>query len=196
MSLWTLLDGGNSLPQKPKSFRGKLLFHIGHCFASRHRTVVYPRSCLIHPGAKIHPRNGAIHLGENCTVGHGAMIQGNVAIGDDCSLQAYSILTGYGTIESPTGLISIGNGVRIASHCMMIAANHVFDDPNAPIHNQGLQHAPITIEDNVWIGGRVNVTAGVTIGHGSIIGAGSVVTRSIPAMSIAVGAPARVIRQR
>ena len=54
--------------------------------------------------------------------------------------------------------------------------------------------APITLEDNVWLGGSVVVCPGVTIGENSIIGAGAVVTRSVPANSIAVGNPARVIR--
>ncbi|MBK1857180.1 hypothetical protein JIN80_02845 [Cerasicoccus arenae] len=79
---------------------------------------------------------------------------------------------------------------------MMIAANHIFDDPGKPIHGQGLQQMPIIVEDDVWIGGRVNLTAGVTIGSGSVIGAGSVVTKDIPAGSIAVGIPAKVIKNR
>jgi acetyltransferase-like isoleucine patch superfamily enzyme len=79
---------------------------------------------------------------------------------------------------------------------MMIAANHVFSDPDRPIHSQGLDHAPITIEDDVWIGGRVNVVAGVTVGRGSVIGAGAVVTKDVPPYSVAVGVPARVIKSR
>lgn len=54
---------------------------------------------------------------------------------------------------------------------------------------------PITIEDNVWFGGNVTVTPGVTIGHDSVIGAGSVVTTNIPPGVIAAGVPCRVIRE-
>ena len=54
---------------------------------------------------------------------------------------------------------------------------------------------PITIEDNVWLASGVTVCQGVTIGHDSVIGAGAVVTRSIPPRSLAVGNPARVIRE-
>ena len=90
----------------------------------------------------------------------------------------------------------MGNCVRIASHSMMMAANHNFSDPNRPIHGQGLTHAPITIEEDVWIGGRVNLTAGVTIGRGSVVGGGSVVTKDVPTMTIAVGAPAKAIKKR
>ena len=61
---------------------------------------------------------------------------------------------------------------------------------------QGLEYAyPITIGNNVWIGAQVCVLPGVTIGDNTIIGAGSVVTKSIPANVLAVGNPCRVVRQ-
>lgn len=61
--------------------------------------------------------------------------------------------------------------------------------------NEGLEQAsPIVIEDNVWIGAHVAVMPGVTIGEGSVIAAGSTVTRDIPANSLAMGSPAKVIR--
>ncbi len=196
MSVWNFLDGGCSAPEKPKGLRERLLYWLGRKLALRHKHVVLPESCLIHPGAKLNPRNGKIVFGENCVVAEGAIIQGNVSFGDNCSVQAYTILVGYGTIDKPDGQIAIGSGVRIASHGMMIAGNHVFEDPDKPIHGQGLVYEPITIGDDVWVGGRVNITAGVSIGKGSVIGGGSVVTRDIPPASIAVGVPAKVIRKR
>ncbi|MBC2603353.1 acyltransferase [Puniceicoccus vermicola] len=196
MSLWNLLDRGYSMPKKPGNCKERLLYRIGRHFALRHKNVEAPKSCLFHPGAKIHPRNGKIVFGGNCIIAEGAIIQGNVSFGDNCSVQAYTILVGGGTREDPSGQISIGNGVRIASHGMMIAANHIFDDPDKPIHNQGLRPAPITIEDDCWIGGRVNLTAGVHVGKGSVVGAGSVVTKDVPSMSIAAGIPAKVIKGR
>lgn len=165
---------------------------IGRRLALRHANVELARSARISPEARINPRSDRIVIGENSIVAPGAMIQGNVRIGSDSSVQAYTIVVGY----REEGLVSIGSGVRIAAHTMIVAANHVFDDPDVPIHKQGVRPAPITIEDDVWIGGQVFITAGVTIGHGSVIGAGSVVTRSIPPRSIAVGCPARVIRTR
>ncbi len=196
MSLWNLLDGGMSHPTAPKNWRERLLYWCGRRLALRHKNVTIPKTCLIHPGAKIHPRNGSIHFGNHCLVGHGAIIQGNVHLADHCSVQPYTILTGYGTCEDKSGQITIGHNVRIASHGMIIAANHNFSDPNKPIHGQGLSHKAITIEDGVWVGGRVNITAGVTIGHDSVIGAGSVVTKDIPPMSIAVGVPAKIAKKR
>ena len=169
---------------------------MGRRLAVRHRHVTADPTCRLSPQAYINPRGGAITIGAHSTVALGAIVQGNVALGDNASVQAYSVLVGYGSLDAPTGPIQIGNDVRIAPHVMMIAANHRFAAPDRPIRNQGLDHAPIVIEDDVWIGGRVNVVAGVRIGRGSVIGAGAVVTKDIPPYSVAVGVPARVIRSR
>ena len=169
---------------------------LGRRLALRHQRVSLARSCRIHAGARIHPRSGYIHIGEGTAVADGAVIQGNVSLGDHCSLQMYSILVGYGSSDQPDGRILIGNHVRIASHVMMIGANHIFADGTVPIHHQGLRHQPIVVEDDVWVGAGAIVVAGVTIGRGTVIGAGSVVTKTITPMSVAVGTPACVIRSR
>lgn len=189
--LGNFLSGGHSGPRGETRLE-RLGLWIGRRLALRHRNVAIAPSARISPEARVNPRGDRIEIGENSLVAPGAMIQGNVRIGDDSSIQAYTIIVGYGE----EGIVRIGNGVRIAAHGMIVAANHVFDDPDVPIRKQGLRPAAITIEDDVWIGGQVFLTAGVTVGRGSIIGAGSVVTRSIPPRSIAVGSPARVIRTR
>lgn len=99
--------------------------------------------------------------------------------------------------------IDIGNNVLIASDVKMYTAAHTTDvagRTNTP-ENKKLSGCfcrtyskPITIEDNVWIGGGVILLPGVTIGKNSVIGAGSVVTRSIPENCVAVGNPCRVIK--
>ena len=94
------------------------------------------------------------------------------------------------------GEITIGNGVRIAPQVLVFAGDHAFDNVDIPIYKQGVVAAPITIEDDVWISGKVMITKGVCIGHGSVIGAGAVVTKDIPPWSVAVGVPARVIKTR
>ncbi len=78
----------------------------------------------------------------------------------------------------------------------MYANSHNFSDPNIPINQQGLTCKGILIEDDCWLGTGVRVLDGVTIGRGSIVGAGAVVTKSLPPYSIAVGVPARVIDRR
>lgn len=79
---------------------------------------------------------------------------------------------------------------------MLRAADHVFADLVLPIREQGHIGSVITIEDNVWIGANCTVLKGVTIGHGTVVGAGSTVVKSLPPMSICVGNPARQIKSR
>jgi acetyltransferase-like isoleucine patch superfamily enzyme len=191
MSLSVFIDGGYSVATA-KNLRQWLWLRWGHYLAQRHAGVRLDPTCLIHPEARINPRGGLLSIGARSAVAPGACIQGQVAIGDDCTVQAYSILVGV----VKGGPITIGNGVRIAPHVMMFAANHIFADTDIPIHKQGVEPSPITIEDDVWIAGKVMITAGVSIGHGSVIGAGAVVTKDIPPWSVVVGTPARVIKTR
>lgn len=89
--------------------------------------------------------------------------------------------------------VTFGNNVFIAPNCAFYTAGHPFDVEH---RNKGLEYAkPITVGNNVWIGGNVVVVPGVTIGDNCVIGAGSVVTKDIPANSIAVGNPCKVIRK-
>lgn len=93
------------------------------------------------------------------------------------------------------GPVQIGNNVILAQNIVMSGLNHSYEDINLPIHKQPVTTAPIVIEDECWIGANAVVTAGVTIGKHSVIAAGAVVTKSIPPYSIAVGNPARIIKQ-
>jgi lipopolysaccharide O-acetyltransferase len=98
--------------------------------------------------------------------------------------------------------VSIGNNVLIASRVFISDHDHgSYGDtpdcssPDEPPMARSLRVRPVHIGDNVWIGEGASVLSGVTIGAGSIIGAGAVVTQDIPADSIAVGVPARVVRR-
>jgi len=101
-----------------------------------------------------------------------------------------------GIIIDGFGGVTIGEGVRIAAYCVINTADHDFSDTTRMICDQGFVVAGVVIEDDVWLGTGVIVNKGVTIGRGSVIGAGSVVTNDIPAYSIAVGVPCRVVRSR
>ena len=97
--------------------------------------------------------------------------------------------------------VTIGNNVLIASKVYISDTAHgqySNDKQSSPFDvpvTRPLLFKPVVIEDNVWLGEGVCVLPGVTIGFGTIIGANAVVTKSIPAMSIAVGAPAKVIKR-
>lgn len=101
------------------------------------------------------------------------------------------INTGFMVIGG--GRVTIGADVLVGPEARFYTSNH----PTEPeLRRQGWERAlPITVQDNVWFGGSVVVCPGVTIGANSVIGAGSVVTRDIPAGVFAAGSPARVIRE-
>lgn len=94
-----------------------------------------------------------------------------------------------------SGRIAIGNNVSLAPEVFITASDYQFA-PGVPFRQQPKRERDVRIGDDVWLGARVVVTAGVTIGDGCIVGAGSVVTKDLPPGSIAVGAPARVVKQR
>jgi galactoside O-acetyltransferase len=78
----------------------------------------------------------------------------------------------------------------------IVAVNHVYRDLDRPIREQGITARGIVIEDDVWLGAGAVVLDGVTIGRGSVIGAGAVVASDIPPYSLAVGAPAKPVKNR
>lgn len=110
-------------------------------------------------------------------------------IGDDTYIGPHSVL-GAG------GGIIIGRDVTMGAYVQLLAENHGIADPNRPISEQGVTRQGITVADGCWLGNGVIVLDGVHIGEGAVVGAGSVVTRDIPAGAVAVGNPARVITQR
>ena len=118
-----------------------------------------------------------------CTINNGV---GDVIIGD-------RTLIGMGnTIIGP---ITIGNNVIFAQNIVASALNHQYRDVATPIANQAVLTASIIIEDDCWIAANAVITAGVTIGKHCVIAAGTVVTKNIPPFSVAVGNPAKVIKQ-
>jgi galactoside O-acetyltransferase len=114
---------------------------------------------------------------------------GRIEIGKGTYIGNFVYITGPGNVR-------IGKKCLIAAHSGIFANAHIFADPDKYIQDQGGICKGITIEDDCWLGTGVKVLDGVKIGRGSVIGAGAVVTKDIPAYSIAVGVPANVIRDR
>jgi len=117
-------------------------------------------------------KSGILKIGGNCAIGRGAELLCEVAD------------------------LSIGGDVRIAAGVFITTNSHSYSRLDVPIRLQGTHHEPVIIEDDVWIGQRAVILPGVQIGHGSIIGAGSVVTQDVQPLSIVGGVPARQIRRR
>jgi len=110
----------------------------------------------------------------------------NITVGD-------YFYANHGLIITDGASVSFGDNVFIAPNCCFTTAEHAIDPE---MRKAGVEIAkPITIGNNVWIGANCTVLAGVEIGDNSVIGAGSVVTKSIPKNVVAVGVPCKILRE-
>lgn len=109
----------------------------------------------------------------------------NLRIGSGCFVN-------FGLTALDVAAITIGDDVQIGPHVQLLTPTHPVEP--GPRRDKWESAEPITIGDNVWLGGGVIVCPGVTIGADTVVGAGSVVTRDLPAGVVAVGNPARVVR--
>lgn len=196
------------LPGAPGFMLRKLFFR--GLFKKVGRNVVFGRSLTIR-----HPRN--ILIGDNVVIDDYAVLDAK-GDGDKELVIGNDVIIGRGTvISSKNGNIAIGDNSNIAMNCFIQSAkevtigknvlfapycyvigggDHRIDRTDIPIIAQGQVVKGITIEDNCWIGAGVNVQDGVTIGRDSVVGSGAVVTKDLPAFSIAMGVPAKVVANR
>lgn len=113
----------------------------------------------------------------------------NIVIGDYCYI-------GPETYWAAVGGIFIGNNVAFGPHTVIHTSNHRYEGATSLPFDDCSFLKPVTIKDNCWIGGHSQIVPGVTIGEGSIIAMGSVVTKDVPKYSIVGGNPAKIIKQR
>ena len=99
---------------------------------------------------------------------------------------------GTGTFINAYGGVEIGDNVLIAPYCFIHSANHNFEDVTLPIAKQGHRKGKVIIESDCWIGAHSIILPNTRIGKGTVIGAGSVVTKNIPPYSVAMGNPCKV----
>jgi len=130
------------------------------------------------------------HCGDNVNVEHGASIgfHRTVSIGSDSGI-GINARIGEGT--------QIGSNVMMGPEVLVFTRNHCTSRSDIPMINQGFGPVrPVTIGDDVWIGARVIILPGVNVGSGCVLGAGTVVSRDVPARAIVVGNPGRLVRYR
>lgn len=149
------------------------------------RGYVFGSGCFVSPLAAI--QNERLRMGDRGYIAAGAYLSGDIVMGDDTTVNPYTVVRGE---------ISIGDGVRIGAHTSIIAFNHDVSDPEATVISQGITSRGITIGDDVWVGSHVVVLDGVHVGSHSVLAAGAVVTKDVPAGAVVGGNPARVLKWR
>jgi len=128
----------------------------------------FGKDCCLFPNMRIFARRDKLKVGDNCFINQHCFFDAaeSITIGDYCQIGFY------------TSLVTSSHEIQVT-----------------PGELRAPKAAPIIIEDYVWIGSNVTILLGVTIGRGSIVAAGSVVTKDIPENSIAMGVPARVVKE-
>lgn len=127
-------------------------------------------------------------FGNNINIERGAFFGSQCTLGDNSSIGVNSELNGP---------VEIGNNVMMGPEVVVYTQNHEFKDRSRTMIEQGYQEVKgVKIGNDVWIGRRVIILPGVTIGNGCVIGAGAVVTKSFPDYSIIGGNPACIIKMR
>lgn len=162
--IWTVKVG------KGAAFYGKI-----HFFKAKNSQIEIGKNCIFNSAVG----SNWIGIDRPCmisTQGYGAKI----IIGDNCGFS--------GTVIGAFKLIKLGKNVRCGANTLITDSDWHLDDPRTS------EPAEIIIEDNVWLGVNCVVLKGVTIGENSLIGANSLVTKSIPANVVAAGNPCKVIK--
>lgn len=178
----------------------------GRLFVGKNVRILYPKNLsvgadtIIEDGVEINClATDGIKFGNRVTIGKNAIIRpSNIyggPIGDGLEIGNNSNIGPFNYIGC-SGKITIGNNVMLGPRVSIYAENHVFDNTELTIKEQGVKKQFVRIEDDCWIASNVVILSGVTIGQGSVIAAGAVVTASIEPYSIVGGVPAKLIKKR
>ncbi|WP_114751635.1 acyltransferase [Pleomorphovibrio marinus] len=138
-------------------------------------------------------------FGDKVTVGSYAIIRPTNLYGGEAGM---GLKVGNNSSIGPyayigcSGYIEIGDNVMMSPRVSIYSENHVFSDSEIPMIEQGVNRSFVKIENDCWIASHSVILAGVTIGRGSIIAAGSIVTKDVPPYSIVGGNPAKLIKSR
>lgn len=185
--------------------------------ALAYRAILQTRGVVaIEDGVRIRFASN-VRLGRGAYLDHGVYLHAcpaGIDIGDESLVMKNAILHVYNFRDLPhagitigqrslvgencvlrgQGGITIGNDVYLGTAVQVLAVNHVFADITRPISHQGITAQGIAIADGAWIGSGAILLDGVQVGRNAVVGAGAVVNRDVPEYCVAVGNPARVVR--
>lgn len=113
----------------------------------------------------------------------------NLELGSNVTIQPMTYIEASGGVK-------IGSDTSLAHGVSIMSETHNTSDKEIPFKNQGMTYKPVVIGEDTWVGAKVTIMAGVTIGNKAIVGANSVVTKDVPDYAVVAGAPARVIKYR
>lgn len=177
------------------------LFLVGkHVQFSHGKHITCGKNVKFEDYAEIHGLcSGGLFFGDCVTIGRGVMIRPSSYYGGDYGqaffIGDHSSIGPYGYIGC-SGKIVIGKNVMFGPKCSLFAENHIFSDTESSIKSQGVEQKGIIVEDDCWIGSNVTILDGVTIGKGSVIGAGTMITKDIPSGSIVMDKRNKVVINR
>lgn len=177
LASWAISPRHQARPRRwVRWFLTPLLHHKG-----KHSVIRFRSRMDLFPFNRFHLGDYSI-IEDFSTVNNGV---GDVYIGDRSRI-------GLGcTLIGP---VTIGNDVRIAQNVVMSGLNHKYEDVSLPISEQGVTTNRIVVEDETWIGANCVILPGVTVGRHSVVAAGSIVRRNVPACSVVAGNPAQVMK--
>lgn len=181
--------------------QAKGLFLVGRGVQISHgRHITCGKNVKFEDFSEIHGLcSDGLVFGDYVTISRGVMIRPSSYYGNDLGkglvMGEHSSIGPYGYIGC-SGKITIGKNVMFGPKCSLFAENHNFSDTESSIKSQGVNQKGITVEDDCWIGSNVVILDGVTIGKGSVIGAGTLVTKDVPAGSVVMDKREKRIKER
>lgn len=183
------LAGGSALP----FFKGP-----GVRIATPSRVTI-AKGVTLGEGVRIEglSRHG-VRIGPGASIGaHTIIVPTSVMrnLGEGCTIGRNSGIGQFGFIGCGGG-VTIGDNVIMGQYVSFHTENHLYDDIERPIIDQGVRRAPVVVEDDVWVGVKVTFLSGAHVGRGCVVAAGAVVRGEIPPWSIIAGVPARIIGSR
>lgn len=171
----------------------KLIIYVKYYFNNINFKEIknIPLNCRINSGVRS-GKKGTINIRCNVNLSYGCILSawgGQIIINDNVFIGPYVVIYGHGSVE-------IGNNTLISMGCKILSSNHTIPPQGHNIRDYPDMLLKTKIGNDVWIGANTVILGGVTIGDGSVIGAGSIVTKDIPSNVIAVGNPAKVLKER